>query len=307
MNSTLSVQGTLPVEIIPLIEKCLENERNRKLSERTIRELRIQFNYFKDYCKKKNVVYVKSLTAGFFKLFADFIGKKNRPGQAKAAIWTMRKFGAYLALYQYLPHNPAAHIPHPKLSPRAILPTYLTPDELAAYLETAVTTRTLRDVAVVSLLATTGLRSNEIASLRLKSIDLNRKLISVKVKGGWVKVLPLSKVMCKILKEYVEDTEFSGEHLFYNNRQAPIDKTWVLRLSKAVGRDAKIKKVVTPRVMRHTFGTYMADRNGKQVTRMFLGHGASRSTDVYMHLVPGKFREYANKHPYNRFKRRGKK
>ena len=305
--SALAVRRKVPVAIVPLIEKCLRNERDRGLSERTLRELHIQFNYFIDYCKKRNVVYVKSLSKQFFKTFADFLGKKDLPGQAKSAIWTVRKFGAYLALFQYLPENPAARIPHPKRSPRLTLPVYLTPDELAAYIETAARTRTLSEFAVISLLATTGLRPNEIASLKVKSIDLKRNLISVTVKGGWIKVLPLSSVMVKVLREYIEETEFKHDHLFHNTWGNPIDKTWVLRLSKAVGKAAHISKVVTPRVMRHTFGTYMADRNGKQVARMFLGHSANRSTDVYMHLVPTKFRSYANMHPYKRFKRRGKK
>ncbi len=307
MSSTVANRRTIPITIAPLIEKCLENERNRSLSERSLKELRIQFTIFISFCISKKVIYVKALSARFFKSFAGFIAKKGCPGQTKAAVWAIRKFGNYLALFQYLPVNPAANIPHPKMSPRAKLPEYLKPDELHKYLETALTTRSMKEITAISLLATIGLRPNEIASLKIKDIDFKRELLRVTVKGGWVKVMPLNSVMIEYFNDYLENTEFPGEYLFYNTWGKPIDNRWVLRLSKAVGKAAGIAIDVTPRVMRHTFATYMADRHGKQVTRAFLGHGASKSTDVYMHLVPGKFRKYANKHPYKRIKRRGMK
>ncbi len=248
MSSTVASRRSNPITIAPIIEKCLENEKNRGLSVRSINELRIQFTIFITFCKSKKVIYVKSLSARFFKSFASFVAKKEHPAQTKAAVWSIRKLGTYLALLQYLPVNPAAHIPHPKMSPRSKLPEYLKPDELHKYLETALTTRTLKEITAISLLATTGLRPNEIASLKIKDIDFKRELISVTVKGGWIKVMPLNSVMIRYLMEYIENTEFPGEYLFYNTWGKPIE---------------------------------------------------------YMHLVPGKFRKYLNKHPYNRFKRRG--
>jgi integrase/recombinase XerD len=242
------------------------------------------------------------------RVFTDFarrVGQKGKPAQTKAAVWAIRKLGSYLALFQFLPHNPAAAISHPKMSPRTKLPEYLTPQELHQLMEVAVCKRPLRDSAVVALLACNGLRPQELALLRLEDVDFKREMLRLTVKGGWVRIMPMARTMVEQLRDYVQHTQLPGERLFYNDWGNPIDKRWVLRLVKGVGREAGIKRVVTPRMMRHTFATYMADRHGKEVTRALMGHGASRSTDVYMHLVPGKFRQYAKQHPYNKRKKRG--
>jgi len=294
-----------PRTIHTLITQCLEHERDRSLSQRSLNELAIQFAKFQCYCEDNRIQRINLLSSSFFKDFAESIGAKGKPAQTKAAVWAIRKVGSYLALFQFLPHNPAANISHPKMSPRTKLPDYLTPQELSKLMDVAICKRPLRDGAVVSLLAGNGLRPQEIALLRLEDVDFKRELLRLTVKGGWVRLMPMAGPMVKLLRDYVEHTQLSGKWLFYNNWGNPIDKFWVLRLVKGVGKEAGIKRTVTPRVMRHTFATYMADRHGKEVTRALLGHGASRSTDVYMHLIPGKFRQYANQHPYKKRKKRG--
>ena len=82
------------------------------------------------------------------------------------------------------------------------------------------------------------------------------------------------------------------------------------RLVRDAARQAGIRHRVTPNILRHTFATWCADRHGAMVTRALLGHcGRSHSTDVYMHLIPGKFRVLMNNHPYQttiRTHRRGR-
>ena len=57
------------------------------------------------------------------------------------------------------------------------------------------------------------------------------------------------------------------------------------------------------------FYTYAADRHGITVTRALLGHSNhahSNTTEVYMHLIPSKFRVLMNAHPYQTTVRRRK-
>jgi integrase/recombinase XerD len=211
----------------------------------------------------------------------------------------MRKLFSFLALRQIITDNPAGHIPHPKARPREKLPTYLKPAELSALLETAAQKRNLQDFTVLSLLATVGPRPHEIAKLRLKDVFPEEQYLFFHVKGGWYKRTPMSAAMAETMREYIEAYAPSGSRLFYNHWKKPIDRRWIERMVRDAGVQAGINYRVTPNILRHTFATYAADRHGAVVTRALLGHcRRSHSTDVYMHLIPSKFRALMNCHPY---------
>lgn len=157
----------------------------------------------------------------------------------------------------------------------------------------------LREAAVIMLLCCTGLRPREITLLEPRHVNPLRSVIAVTVKGGWLRLLPIAGVLAEALQEYLQEYDLSGTcALFSNEWGRPIDRRWIERLVRRVAREAGIRRHVTPCMLRHTFATYMADRHGKAITRAYLGHGASASTDTYMHLVPRQYRAYMNMHPH---------
>jgi site-specific recombinase XerD len=285
------------VDLGPMIRSCLQSEDARNLSVRSIDELTRNLELLQDYCRQQNITGIDDLTPALLKDFVIASGK-NSPTTTKLLVWTVRKFGDHLALLGELPTNPAAALKHPKISRRARLPEYLSPTELHDLLETAVVLRDLREVTVICLLATAGLRPFEVASLRRCDIDTGQQCVYLRVKGNWRKRTPLSAVMAETLSDYLAAYPDRNDILFRNDWGNPIDKRWVLRLVRAVAKQAGIRRRITPRILRHTFATYLADRHGKQITRALLGHGGDHSTDVYMHLIPSKFRPLMNKHPY---------
>ena len=68
-------------------------------------------------------------------------------------------------LLQYIKSNPAKKLSHPKIVKREKLPEYLRPEELRAILEAAAK-KGIREMTVLSLLATVGARPHEIAKLK---------------------------------------------------------------------------------------------------------------------------------------------
>lgn len=291
-------------EVERIVRKCLSVECARNLADRSLEELDRHFSSFLRFCADRGVDRVASITSP---LIFDFVQQQAARGHVsltKAVVWSMRKLGSYLALVQHLPDNPAKALQHPKISRRAKLPEYLRPGELHALLQTAVQTRCLRDVTVLSLLATAGLRPREIALLRRDDVDIGQQVIYVHVKGNWRKRTPLSAPMADTLEDYLAQYPDTGPRLFLNNWGRPLDQRWVLRLTRTAARQAGIRRTITPRILRHTFATYLADRHGKQLTRAMLGHSFGASTDVYMHLIPSAFRRYMNLHPYQTVVRR---
>jgi integrase/recombinase XerD len=287
------------IELTSLIDRCIGAERTRDLSPRSLFELRLHLGRFSGYCREKGVSAFQELDAALLK---DFILQSNpsgSPAQGKAIIWTLRKFFSYLALWNIAPSNPALLLSHPKISPRHTLPRYLTAAQLRTFMTTAAESISLQDFFVVSLLATTGARPGEIVRLRMRDINCGQRFIFLHVKGNWYKRTPVSAIMADLLEDYLESHSRASELLFQNQWGNPIDVRYIQRLVRHVGETAGLSNRITPVILRHTFATYAADRHGIMVTRALLGHcGASHATDVYLHLVPGKFRRLMNCHPY---------
>ncbi len=290
----------------PLIKDCLNHERSRELSERSIKEIKSHLEKLSCFCKKKYIRKYKEITFSFLKDFLLTYNPKGSASLGKALVWTLRKFFAYLVLLQYITDNPAKTLSHPKIVKREKLPEYLKPEELRIMLDTAANIN-IREITILSLLTTVGARPHEIAKLKVNDIFVEQQYILLSVKGQWWKRTPISSTMADLFKQYFLEYPNNKEYAFMNNWNNPIDKHWILRTVKHIGKKAGIKRNLSSRMMRHTFATYAADRHGFVITRALLGHcKISHSTDVYMHLIPSKFRKLMNAHPYQVTIRRGK-
>ena len=150
--------------------------------------------------------------------------------------------------------------------------------------------RNLRDRAILHLLFSTGLRVSELCALN-RDIDLRADELSVRGKGGKVRVVFLSEEAKRIVKEYLSLRKDMNEALFI---QLSKNKTGEGRLSRrGVGRivrdcaiKAGISKKVTPHVIRHCFATDLLS-NGADIrsVQMMLGHSNISTTQIYTHVT----------------------
>lgn len=287
------------IDLTTYIDKCLDSERSRNLSERSIKELGMHLYKLNTYCKKHKIGTFDEMTPVFLKEFLLAYNPDSSPSLGKALVWTLRKFFSFLSLNQLISENSAQSLKHPKISPMAKLPEYLSVGELRTLMETTAKTGSLLDMTVLSLLATVGARPHEIASLELKDVNIEQQYIMLHVKGNWTKRTPISSSMAELLDDYVHEYDITEGILFRNQWHNPINKHWILRMVKAAGEASGINRPITPRILRHTFATYAAERHGEVVTRALLGHCAStHSTKVYMHLIPSRFKPLVNSHYY---------
>jgi integrase/recombinase XerD len=268
------------------------------LSGRSLKELGIHLRSLLAYCKISRVRRCTGITPEFLSAFLQINAHRGK-AHLKMVVWTLRTFGAYLAVMQYLPDSPAKDLSHPVLRTRNKLPQYLRVQELSDFLESACNERSLADLAVIMFMCNAGLRPSEICKLRPKDINVATKTIAVTVKGNWLRLMPVATILAETLDEYLQQYDGApSSHLFINQWGRPIDVRWIQRLVREVARQAGIRRTVTPCILRHTFATYLADRHGKAVTRVLLGHAVGASTDTYMHLAPRQHRDYMNRHPF---------
>ncbi len=150
-----------------LIQHCLKTEQDRKLSENSIKELKRYLTEFCDYCTTKGICHSGDLTPDLLRQYVGHRCRDSGPDLKKAVVWSLRKFGKFLSFTQVVNDDPAKNLRHPKFNIRSELPDYLSETELRKLLEYTVKNENIRDFAIISLLATTGLRPREVTNIKL--------------------------------------------------------------------------------------------------------------------------------------------
>jgi integrase/recombinase XerC len=105
----------------------------------------------------------------------------------------LKSFFRYLELRGLVPLNPVAEIATPKQERH--IPTYLPVDDMFALLEQPDRQKEwgLRDLAILELLYSTGLRVSELVALDIERLDLNSRLVRASGKGGKERLLPVGR------------------------------------------------------------------------------------------------------------------
>jgi len=297
MHETATIEVCLRDDIPALVQLCLSGERDRHLSERSLRELRRYLTEFKDHCRAESVRSASELTPDFVKTYVEKRCEKAGPSLKKALVWALQRFGRYLRLLQVVEEDPAARLRYPKMHPRSEIPEYLSASQLRELLEHCSTHSTSTGFAALSLIAATGLRPSEVAHLKLSDISFGRECMNVSVKGGWIKKTALSYPLITILKAYLANRTDGSDALFVTGRGRPVSANFLQRSVKEAGRRAGLPVSLTCSRLRHTFATHAADIFGKVITKALMGHRFLSTTEVYTHLSPRRFKAVMKLHP----------
>ena len=118
---------------------------------------------------------------------------------------------------------------------------------------------------VINILLDTGMRVSELSSLR--------DCISIIGKGNKRRVIPMSKRVRLLLLDC-----FS-----HNNTKFPLAMRTIQKYVKIVADRARIRKTVSPHVLRHTFAVTYLHRGGNlRALQAILGHSSITTTDIYL-------------------------
>jgi len=156
--------------------------------------------------------------------------------------------------------------------------------------------RTLRDKAILETLFSTGLRLFELCNLN-RFIDLKEGEISIRGKGGKIRVVFLSTKAKNAIYEYLQKREDALEWLFVSIDKkgrilGKITPRTVQRIIEKYGKIAGIPKRVHPHLLRHSFATDLLI-NGADLrsVQALLGHANISTTQIYTHLTNKELKE----------------
>jgi site-specific recombinase XerD len=218
----------------------------------------------------------------------------------KAKVWALRQFFGFLVLKGVLDISPAKVLKHAKYPKRKKLPSYLRKEEMQRLLEVSAVAEHPADFLLISLLLVTGLRTSEVVGCYISAYDGQHGLIRIKVKGGWIREVPLTDAIMLFIDDYLHGRSDDNPHLLLTPRGGGCTTGWVQKTLRRIGQEAGLKENLTSRLLRHTFATHAADRLGTDMAKTLMGHSRSSTTKVYMHLSPARYRPITNQHPHAR-------
>ncbi|KKU75825.1 MAG: Integrase/recombinase [Candidatus Nomurabacteria bacterium GW2011_GWB1_47_6] len=291
-------------------------------AHRTIENYEHYLSRFFEFAKSRQVKNVKDITDDLVREFRLWLNRQ--PASLKAMkgkpvlvetlskktqnyyLIALRVFLKYLGK-RGIKSMSADQIELAKIPERPI--DLITPLELYHLLEAAngEDLKTLRDRAILELLFSTGLRVSELCSLS-RDIGTSHEELSVRGKGGKVRVVFVSEQARSALKKYLSARKDMEEGLFVqveneisknkeNKKETKhLTKRSVERIVKYYAIKAGISKKVTPHVIRHCFATDLLS-NGADIrsVQVMLGHANISTTQIYTHVTDKHLRDIHKK------------
>jgi site-specific recombinase XerD len=229
------------------------------------------------------------------RVFAEYATELGRARPRKLAPATIaRKIAAVRSFLRFT--LGAKNVPDASLSPRRPqrLPDTPKPAEVEAALETLAGDGplALRNVALMELVYSAGLRSAEAVGLDLADVDFDREQLHVKGKGGKERLVPLGEEAGHVLARYLHEARpqlaVGAENaLFLSARGKRLDTSTLRRV------------FAHPHRLRHAFATHLLEGGADLRTiQELLGHSSLSTTQLYSHVDGRRLRRvYDKAHP----------
>lgn len=215
--------------------------------------------------------------------YLSYLSDLGRSGITRARkLASIREFFKYLLDREELPYSPAATVAIPKKERRT--QTYLRPDEYAKLLSSAGSNP--RDFAILQLFLQTGVRVSELVSLTLTDVDLQNKVINVAGKGSKERTIPLEKKAVLALRNYLSvRPETTDQHFFLNYKGEGLSRRGAENIIEKYRALSGINKHFSCHSLRHTFGSYKAEKGVSPFQlKEWMGHSSISITQLYVHM-----------------------
>ncbi|MBL4903142.1 tyrosine recombinase XerC [Desulfocapsa sp. AH-315-G09] len=223
----------------------------------------------------------------------------------------LRSFFKFLLREKHIGQDPVTGISGPKVG--RYLPAFLTVDEVFSLLDTPNTKDRfmLRDVAILELLYSTGMRVAELVSRDILNLDFATEMLRVRGKGKKERLVPVGRPALAAIHNWLpmreqliadrarRGREVEKHALFLNVRGGRLTSRSVERMVKFYGERAGIPQIVTPHALRHSFATHLLEMGADlRSVQELLGHASLSTTQRYTHLTLDHLTEvYDKAHP----------
>jgi site-specific recombinase XerD len=288
----------------PLAEeffRYLTVERN--VSPRTLKAYRQALDGF----RTQNKTAWKKCTAEHFRDYLFALMKRDQArSYVRLQFSAFRTFYGFLVSRKKLARDPVRELQLPKIEKK--LPLVLTRQQIeeliAAPLKieknrAAPTWMPLRDVAIMELFYSSGLRLSELAALDVSDVDLYTESVRVLGKGRKERVCPVGLPALEAIQKYRAAANVHSGALFINKSRTRMSTRSIWLILKRYLRHTSIPILISPHKLRHSFATHMLDRGADlRSVQALLGHASLSTTQIYTHVTVERLKKaYASAHP----------
>ncbi len=287
-------------------------DKQRGQSPNTIKAYTRDLEAFTDFCDRHYAGQWSWTTVDRLGV-RGFLGELQRRGLSKRS--AARALSAVRSLYRYLQehHGVTANIARaarmPKLDKR--LPTYMDRAQTQALFEWAEARAAddefaaTRDLAMLELFYSTGIRLSELSGMNLEDLDLLSDQAKVRGKGRKERIVPVGARAVHALRRYLNHREALVERpggdrraVFVSRHGRRLGPRGVQRAIHAMF-DAVGGDTLRVHSLRHTFATHMLDAGADlRAVQELLGHASLSTTQVYTHTSVERLKKVYNQaHP----------
>jgi integrase/recombinase XerC len=245
-----------------------------------------------------------------------FLAQLARRGLSKRSMTrtlsAVRSFYRFLHRNELVEANPARAVGAPRLE--RYLPGYLDRAQIDLLFQMAEVRAwegsvvDLRNLAILELFYSTGMRLSELQGLSRTDLDLVSQQAKVRGKGRKERIVPIGDTATRALRNY----EAKRDELIRNlGPRADRMAVFLSRTGKRIGVRAVQKAVtaflrqvdeeagLTVHSLRHTFATHLLDAGADlRAVQELLGHASISTTQIYTHTSVERLKQvYRKAHP----------
>ena len=250
-------------------------------------------SYKRDLLKLSS--YMESLGIASYSKITDDIGtgwigslfsSNNNPRSIQRHLSSAKGFFKFLKKNAKIESSPFELVNAPK-TPQ-YLPDVLSPEDVEQLLSLKpVDVLEIRDLAIVELMYSSGLRVSETANIDLNDFEEEMSFLRVLGKGSKTRIVPLGRYAINAIQNWIKEREKYSEKskaLFINLKGSRLSvRSIQLRLKRLALKQGL--PPVNPHMLRHSFATHMLESSGDLRTiQELLGHSSLSTTQIYTKL-----------------------
>jgi integrase/recombinase XerC len=215
----------------------------------------------------------------------------------------VRSFYRYLQRNDVIESNPSRSVPSPKAERH--LPGYLTHTQAESVFALAQSRASeggiahVRNLAILELLYSTGIRVSEIHGLNRADVDLVSQQAKVRGKGRKERIVPIGDHATLALRNYEAKRDSRDPAVFLNQRGKRLSISGIQKIVTGLLDAVAGGEDLSTHSVRHSFATHLLDAGADlRAVQELLGHASISTTQIYTHTSVERLKQvYEKAHP----------
>lgn len=217
---------------------------------------------------------------------------------------SLRSFFRFAQRQQLVESNPAKPLRNPRGTRK--LPHFLTDQEILSLLDAPnkQTEMGRRDLAILEVTYSAGLRVSELVGMNDRDIDFNEGTLRIRGKGRKERIGQLGSHACNALKDYLQlrrpaPNGTSEPATFRNKFGGRLTTRSVARMLEKYIKQCALDSRTSPHTLRHSFATHLLNGGADiRSVQELLGHKSLVTTQIYTHVSTANIKAaYDKAHP----------